>query len=306
MRRLLAAALLVFAALSGCAGVALTEGGVRGRRQPVAAAAAAAAHRVAGTRNAHLATIDLDRPDGVRLRAWHFTRRAPSRGTVLVTHGVSSNRADQIALAALLLDADYDVLAPDARGHGDSAGLATYGVLEAGGIVAWADEVARLRPDGGRGRCLFAVGASLGAAQTLLAEAARPGTFCAIVADSAFTTLVDAALDRIARRIGVGETAGRLLGRPVAFAGGVYADFRYGIDFRAASPIDRIAGLAAPILLIHGGADLDTPVWHALALAAAQPRAELWVVPGAAHVGSWRAAPRAYPERIVSFLRRHG
>jgi hypothetical protein len=60
------------------------------------------------------------------------------------------------------------------------------------------------------------------------------------------------------------------------------------------------------VLLIHGSADLSTPLYHAEALAHAQPDATLWVVEGAWHTGAWRAAPREFPARIVVFFRQPG
>ena len=62
--------------------------------------------------------------DGVAARrlAVHARSRA-ARGTVLVTHGSGGSRDHATPYAAFLLDAGFDVLAPDARGHGESGGL---------------------------------------------------------------------------------------------------------------------------------------------------------------------------------------
>lgn len=106
------------------------------------------------------------------------------------------------------------------------------------------------------------------------AEAAAP-TFCAIVSDAAYATFLDAGLDRVGRGLGLGG-AGRLLGRPAAYAGLGYVRLRYGVNL------------------------LDA------ALAAAQPAAMRWIVPGAAHTAAWRTAPRDFPRRIVAFFTRAG
>ena len=134
-----------------------------------------------------------------------------------------------------------------------------------------------------------------------MAEASRPA-FCAIVSDAAFATLLDAGLDRVAHRIGIGDT-GRWLGRPAAYAGLGYVRVRHGLNLLDAAPGTAIGRIRAPVLLIHGDADRNTPLYHALALAQAQPAATLWIVPGAAHTASWQAAPQAYPRRIVAFFR---
>ncbi len=57
-------------------------------------------------------------------------------------------------------------------------------------------------------------------------------------------------------------------------------------------------------LLIHGGADTYNPTAMAHELHAAQPHADLWIVPGADHVMSYFTDPGAYRKRVEQFLRR--
>ena len=73
---------------------------------------------------------------------------------------------------------------------------------------------------------------------------------------------------------------------------------------RRASPLDAIAGIAVPVLLIHGGADTYNPTAMAHELHAAQPHADLWIVPGADHIMSYFTDPCAYRKRVEQFLRR--
>ena len=128
--------------------------------------------------------------DGVPLAGWLFTRGPAARGTVLVAHGSGGSRDHATPYAAFLLDAGFDVLAPDARGHGESGGVATYGSARRT-TQRWVAWIRQRRP----GRCVYALGSSMGGAQALLAEASVP-TFCGIVSDAAFATLLDAGLDR--------------------------------------------------------------------------------------------------------------
>jgi dipeptidyl aminopeptidase/acylaminoacyl peptidase len=267
----------------------LARGGSRGRAEAVA--------------RAHQATLVTGRiiaADGVALEGWLFTQGGSPRPTVVVAHGSGASRDHVTAYADFLLEAGYDVLAPDARGHGTSGGFGTYGLREADDLQRWAAWVRQRAP----GACVYGLGASLGGAHLLMAEAERP-TFCAIVTDAAYATFLDAGLDRIARPLLIGD-AGRWVGRPAAYAGLAYVRARYGVNLLRASPEAAIAGIRTPVLLIHGDADRNTPVYHARALAAAQPQATVWIVPGAAHDGCWRAEPEAYPRRIVAFFRQHG
>jgi pimeloyl-ACP methyl ester carboxylesterase len=116
--------------------------------------------------------------------------------------------------------------------------------------------------------------------------------------------LLDAGLDRIARYSGLGE-AGRWLGRPAAWIGLGYVRLRYGVNLLEADPAAVVGRIHAPILLIHGSADVATPPYHAAALARAQPAATVWLVAGAGHTMSWRAEPERFPRRIVAFLAAH-
>jgi fermentation-respiration switch protein FrsA (DUF1100 family) len=155
------------------------------------------------------------------------------------------------------------------------------------------------------GACLYGLGTSLGAAELLMAEGAHPATFCGIVSDASYSTFLDAGLDRVARVLMIGD-AGRWVGRPAAYAGLAYVRLFHGVNLLAARPVEAITRAQAPILLIHGDADQNSPVYHTNALATARPQAEVWIVPGATHGGCWRAEPQAFPRRIVAFFRQHG
>jgi fermentation-respiration switch protein FrsA (DUF1100 family) len=300
MRRWVIGPVVGYLLLSAVAGLVLGEFAVqRGRLHPLADARV----RADAVATAHGATIQpaaIEAADGTRLAGWLFTAGATPRPTVIVAHGSSGSRDHATSYAAFLVDAGFDVLAPDARGHGESGGFATYGVREADDVQRWAAWIRRRAPD----RCVYALGSSMGAAHVILAEARQPA-FCAIAADSSFATFFDAALDRIARPLAVGS-AGRWIGRPAAYAGLGYVRVRYGVNLLDADPASAIARVGAPLLLIHGGDDRNTPVYHAQALARAQPGAVVWIVPGAAHTASWGAAPQEFPRRIVAFFRAHG
>jgi len=301
LRRWLLRVGLVYLLASLGTGVVLGEFALqRGRLPRNGGEARLRADAMASAHGARIEAVRLTAADGVPLAGWLFTRQAPGHGTVLVAHGSGGSRDHATPYAAFLLDAGFDVLAPDARGHGESGGFATYGVRETDDVQRWAAFIRRRRPDA----CVYALGSSMGGAHVLMAEAGRP-TFCAIVSDSAFATFLDAGLDRVARPLGLGDI-GRWVGRPAAYAGLGYVRIRYGVNLLDANPVAAIATIRAPLLLIHGGADRNTPPYHAEALARAQPAARLWRVPGASHTASWRAEPRAYPARIVAFFRDRG
>jgi pimeloyl-ACP methyl ester carboxylesterase len=70
-------------------------------------------------------------------------------------------------------------------------------------------------------------------------------------------------------------------------------------------PVDHIARLRCPVLVVGGAADQQTTLTDTQQLYAAanQPK-ELWVIPGAGHVDYLQAAGEEYKQRILEFLER--
>ena len=215
----------------------------------------------------------------------------PSRGAVLLMHGVRSNRAQMIPRARFLHDAGYAVLAFDFQAEGESTGAhITFGHLES------MDAVAALAWLGARlpGEPIGVIGVSLGGAAAVLAT--PPLELRALVLEAVYTDIEAAAENRIALRLG---SAGRWLAPLVL----LQLRPRLGVDPESLSPRARIGELHCPILLIAGVEDRHTTLAQSRALyAAATGPKELWEVPGAAHVDFEGFAPAEYQARVGRFL----
>src|SRR5438067_10448944 len=100
----------------------------------------------------------------------------------------------------MFLQQGYRVLLPDSRAHGESGGrLATYGLRENDDIHRW---VSWLYDRGAT--CVDGFGESMGAA--LVLESMRSeARFCAVVADSPFSTFRSVAYDREGYFVGAGR-----------------------------------------------------------------------------------------------------
>ena len=81
--------------------------------------------------------------------------------------------------------------------------------------------------------------------------------FCAIVADSAFSSFRAVAYDRVGYYMHLGRWFGQTVGRLPVEVRLVYARRRYGLDLRHASPEEALAHSSTPVLLIHGKADVN-------------------------------------------------
>lgn len=299
-KRLIRLSLFAFAGyLIGCvfAGVLLTEGALRPGRRPVAHREQAAA-LLAREFGADLKDAETLAPDGVRLRGW-FARPANSNGrAVVLLHGVSDNREGMGGYGVQFLRNGYSVLLPDARAHGESGGeLATYGVLEGADLARW---VVWLREQGAT--CVYGLGESMGAALVLESLRAKAG-FCAVAAESPFSSFREIAYDRLGQKFGAGDWLGRTLLRPIVEVGMLYARWRHGLDLEQASPLDAVTGTSVPVLLIHGALDDNIPPRHSQRIHAGNPAVtRLWIVAGAGHGGAVGAAPKEFEQRLLGWF----
>jgi hypothetical protein len=233
--------------------------------------------------------------DGTLLAAWYVPTR--NGAAVAVLHGAGSTRADVLDQAAVLGDAGYGLLIPDAAGHGDSGGqamdLGWLGDDEVHAAVSFlAGEPA---VDDER---IGLVGMSMGGEQAIGAAAAEP---------------------RVAAVVAEGAT-----GRQVADKGwyadehGVRGSVQVGIEWLQtrltdlltdASPptplADGVTGSDADFLLVVAGTVDDEAQVTERLQAEAPDRVEVWEVPGADHVGGLDEDPDGWEQRVVDFLDEH-
>lgn len=283
-----------------CVGVAilLTDVTVHPYRRPLTAEAGADAKRTFTSLNARLTDVAIDAQDHVPLRAWFIQPQHGNGEAVILLHGLGDNRLGTAGYAQMLLAHGYSVLMPDARAHGESGGLlATYGILERDDIRRWFEWFDRTAHPA----CIYGLGESMGAAQLLQSLAVEPN-FCAVVAESSFSTFREIAYDRMGQRFGAGPWVGRTVLRPVVEIALLIARMRYHVDLTQASPEDAVANTQVPVLLIHGMVDSNIPLRHSLRLVAHNPQLPLWQVPGANHCGAIAVAPGEFEKRVVSWL----
>jgi alpha-beta hydrolase superfamily lysophospholipase len=283
-------AVCVFSIVSG---IVLCEGSLRVRRHdPISPASAD--RPGAGFRQTD---AGIEAADHVVLRAWFLQPAAPAARCVAVLHGIGDSRLGARGFAPMFLHAGYAVLLPDSRGHGQSGGaITTYGLLEADDVLRWAGW---MRAHGCRE--VFGLGESLGAA-ILLEAAGRQPAFNAIAAECSYSSFPAIAKERLARATQLPAFAAKAIVWPVMLAGMTYARIRYGIDLWRVDPAAAARKATIPILLIHGMDDRRTSTGNSRRIAAAAPRAKLWLVPGADHVSAYATDPRGFESRVLGFF----
>src|SRR5256885_1230616 len=178
-----------------CAGAAffLADVTVHPNRRPLTSDERSEVISTAANLNAQLTDVDTDSEDHASLRAWLLRPQRGNGSIVILLHGLGDNRLGTIGYAQLLLAHGYSVLMPDARAHGESGGdLATFGIVERDDVRRWFEWLEQTSHPG----CIYGLGESMGAAQLLQSLSVEPH-FCAVIAESSFSTFREIAYDRM-------------------------------------------------------------------------------------------------------------
>jgi fermentation-respiration switch protein FrsA (DUF1100 family) len=237
--------------------------------------------------------VSFPSESGSIIHGWYVAGET-GKGAVLLLHGVRANRTDMVSRAVFLHVLGYSVLLIDFQAHGESPGKhITFGELESRDALAAIDFLRRSAP---RER-IGVIGVSLGAAAIVLAN--KPLGAQAVVLESMYPSIEEAVADRLKLHLGSWGT----LGAPLLLA---QMKPRLGIGPERLRPIDRIAGIGAPVLLIHGARDQHTTLDEARRVfaAAADPKM-FWELQGAAHVNLHRFARQEYERRVSEWFARY-
>ena len=223
-----------------------------------------------------------------------WVARGEGSGAVLLLHGVRADRRQMQERALFLNRLGYTVLLIDLPAHGESTGKRiTFGAHEAHAVRAAIAYLARNLP----GERIGVIGSSLGAASLVLS---KPGaSIDALVLEAMYPTIEEATANRLAIYLG---PAGRLLSPLLS----PQLALRTGVKASALRPVDAMAQLGSPVLVIGGEQDRHTTAAETRRIfdAAPEPK-QLWIVAGAGHVDLHAHARSEYERRVSAFLAAH-
>lgn len=270
-------------------------------RRPLPEIEESAMEQEAARLDARLQDAEISTADSVRLRGWEIQPDQGNGDGVILLHGLGDNRLGTVGYAEMLVAHGYTVVMPDARAHGKSGGeLATYGLLERNDIREWFEWLQRTSHP----RCIFGLGESMGAAELLQSLDAEPN-FCAVVAESSFSTFREIAYDRMGQPFNAGPWVGKTVLRPVVEIALAYSHWKYGVDLTQDSPQGAVARTRVPVLLIHGTADRNIPAYHSRLISLQNSRVVVWQVAGADHCGALAVAPEEFERRVLGWFGDH-
>ena len=236
--------------------------------------------------------IELPSASGSVLVGWHAAA-AGGRGVIVLAHPYRGSRLSMINRARLLYDAGYSIVMVDLQAHGESPGKRiTIGHLERHDVRAAVDYARRAHP----GEPLGVIGFSMGGAAALLAGLTG---IQALILEAVYPTVRAAVCNRARVRLGkLSRLAAELMllqFRP-----------RLGVSPSQLRPIDCLATIGCPVLIMSGTADAHTTAEDTRAMyAAAQEPRELWMVEGADHEDLHDFAPDEYRPRVLRFFEQH-
>lgn len=233
--------------------------------------------------------VTIASASGSRLAGW-FIPAVDAKATVVLLHPIRGDRTAMLSRARLLHEAGYATLLVDLQAHGESPGDAiTLGALERFDAAA-AVEFARARNPG---HAIGVIGWSLGGAAAILGS---PLGIDALVIEAVYPTVDEAVHDRLAMRVGPLRhlAAPLLLWQLGPRLGVARADLR---------PIDRMAHVDCPVLMVAGELDEHTTLAESRRMfdAAAEPK-ELVTFPDAQHEDLLAFDGERYRAAVLPFL----
>ncbi len=250
-----------------------------------------------------IAPIDFNLPcesfripidEDISLECWYIHAPAPDGRTILYLHGVGDCKIDGLRAAKLFHDHGYNVILYDARRHGASGGdFCTYGFYEKYDVSKVIDFFAREKKLAIEKAGVF--GTSMGAAVALQA-AALDGRIAGVVAENSFATL----------RSIFDDYQKRMIKLPLHYLRNIVivrSEFLARFKASEVSPVNAIANIHVPVLIVYGDQDHLINSKYSLQLfAAAHEPKELYAIRGATHNNTWQIGGKGYETKVLQFF----
>lgn len=233
--------------------------------------------------------VEFKSDSGTIVKGW-WCPTVNSRGVVLLLPGIRANRLSMVDRARFLRRAGYSVLLIDFQATGETKGdHITFGWKESRDALAAVDFIHQVDPSR-----VAIIGSSLGGVATLLAT--PPLKVNALVLEAVYPTMEIATRNRMENYLGL---FGRIL-TPLFLK---QLRLRLGISASQLRPVDHIAAVDCPVLIMSGEKDRNTrPADTQKLFVRARSPKQLWFVPNAGHVDLHQSLPQEYETRVLAFL----
>lgn len=238
--------------------------------------------------------INMTSYDDLDLVAQFIDHEDDNNQAVILAHGFRNTGDDMGKLAQMYYERGFDILLPDARGHGESAGdYIGYGWHDRLDYLDWIDLL--IEEYGAEDIILH--GNSMGAATVLMTSGEDlPEEVKGIIADSGYSTVKDELAHQLKHLYG-------LPAFPLLDVTSVITKVRAGYMLGEASAIAQVEKNDLPLFIIHGEDDdlVPTEMAHEIFEVAGGEK-ELWLVPETGHTKAFDNVTEEFQERVGKFI----
>jgi len=230
-----------------------------------------------------------------RMVAEYIPAETPSDKTVIISHGYKGNGETMANFAQMYHRLGFNVLLPDDRGHGESAGrYISFGWLDRLDYLQWIQQVID-RSNADVKILMFGVSMG-GATMEMLSGESLPPQVKAIIADCGYSS-IEAELTYLLKR------QFHLPKYPIEPLVSTISKRRLGYYLGDVTATEQLKKNKRPILFIHGEKDVYVPVGMAYEnYAATHAPKQLWIVKNASHAESFWINPTRYQQHVEEFL----
>ncbi|MBN6206100.1 alpha/beta hydrolase [Ralstonia pickettii] len=238
--------------------------------------------------------IEMTSYDDLNLVAQFIDNDADQQKAVILAHGFRNTGDDMGKLTKFYYDRGFDILLPDARGHGESEGdYIGYGWHDRLDYVDWI----HLLIEEYEAKDIILHGNSMGAATVLMTSGEElPEEVKGIIADSSYSTIKD----ELAHQL---QHLYSLPAFPLLEVTSVITKVRAGYMLGEGSAVEQVKKNTLPLLIIHGEDDdlVPTDMAHEIYKEAGGEK-ELWIVPETGHTKAMDNITDEFLGRVGTFL----
>ena len=240
--------------------------------------------------------IYMESYDDLKLHAYSI-ENPESENWIIICHGYGSSAEYMTISARWFYEHGYNVLLPNARGHGLSeGGYIGMGWDERLDIIDWTKNINETCSAAN----IVLYGVSMGGATVMMVSGEElPANVAAIVEDCGYSSVYKEFAYQLKAIFGLPPF-------PFLNMADIVTNIRAGYRFRQASAVKQVAKSITPIMFIHGNADTFVPsdmVYEVYE--AANVEKELLIVEGAGHSAAASVGGETYWIEVEMFITKY-
>ncbi|WP_407370836.1 alpha/beta hydrolase [Carnobacterium sp.] len=239
--------------------------------------------------------VSIESADGLNLSGVYIESESASKKVAILAHGYAGNLEQMAPYVKLYHDMGFNVLVPDARGHGKSEGnYIGFGWHERKDYLQW---IQLMIDKVGTDAELALFGISMGGATVMnVSGEDLPDNVKVIVEDCGYSSLNGELAYQLNDMYGLPEF-------PLIPVTSLVTKVRSGYWFGEADTVEQIKKNKVPMLFIHGAEDTFVPtnMVYDVYEANSSPK-ELYIAPNADHADSYVQNKEAYKQKVQEFV----